>query len=55
MKKIMLRTPDAWSMNLLFHQPSDKAFYIEDCRILVETGDASMAYQNRIQPGYIMW
>ena len=31
------------------------AFYIEDCRILVETGDASMAYQNRIQPGYIMW
>ena len=33
MKKIMLGSSDAWSMSRLSHQPSDPAYYIEDCRI----------------------
>ena len=33
MKKIMLGTSDAWSMSLSSHQPSEPAYYIEDCRI----------------------
>ena len=33
MKKIILGTSDAWSMKRLFHQPSNPAYYIEDCWI----------------------
>ena len=33
MKKIILGTSDAWSMSRSSHQPSDPAYYIEDCRI----------------------
>ena len=29
----MLGTSDAWSMSRSSHQPSDQAYYIEDCRI----------------------
>ena len=30
----MLGTSEAWSMSRLSRQPSDPAYYIEDCRIL---------------------
>ena len=33
MKKIILRTSDAWSMRQSSHGPSDLEYYIEDCRI----------------------
>ena len=33
MKKIMLGTSDAWSMNPLSHRPSEPVYHIEDCRI----------------------
>ena len=31
----MLGTSDAWSMSCLSHQPSEPAYYNEDCRILI--------------------
>ena len=34
MKKIMLRTSDAWSTSHLSQQPSKPAYHIVDCRIL---------------------
>ena len=33
-KNIMLGTSDAWSMSRSSQQPSDQAYYIEDCLIL---------------------
>ena len=35
MKKIILGTSDDWSLSRLSHQPSDQAYYIEDCQISV--------------------
>ena len=32
-KKMTLGTSDAWSMRGSSHQPSNSAYYIEDCRI----------------------
>ena len=34
MKKIILGTSDAWSISRSSQQPSNTAYYIEDCRIL---------------------
>ena len=33
MKKKILGTSDAWLTSCLAHQPSDPAYYIEDCPI----------------------
>ena len=36
MKKKILGTSDAWSIRQSSHQPSNPAYYIEDCRIFIE-------------------
>ena len=36
MKKILLGTSDTWSMSCLSQQPSEPAYYIEDCWISID-------------------
>ena len=38
-KKLMLGKSDAWSMSRSSHQPSEPAYYIEDCRIFIAQND----------------